>query len=215
VDRDAITRRDFPTGRRGYDAAAVDEHLRRVADEVEALRERQAAPPAARPTLAEGASEQVRAILAAAEQGAGELRAKAGREAGEHVARAEQAAGALLLRLGEVERELGGLLEALRAGAERLTGGLSALHDQAEALRAAAAPLEPATGLPPEPLEEDYAAAAPAHVDGEDEAGARLAALNLALGGAPREETAAYLAEHFGLAEPDALLDDVYARVDG
>ena len=38
VDRDAIERRDFPVGRRGYDQAAVDEHLRRVADELEALR---------------------------------------------------------------------------------------------------------------------------------------------------------------------------------
>ena len=36
VDRDRIERRDFPTGRRGYDPAAVDEHLRRVADEFEA-----------------------------------------------------------------------------------------------------------------------------------------------------------------------------------
>ena len=45
-----------------------------------------------------------------------------------------------------------------------------------------------------------------------DEAGARLAALNMALGGSPREETAAYLAEHFQLADPDGLLDDVYAR---
>ena len=35
MDRDRIERRDFPTGRRGYDPAAVDEHLRRVADEFE------------------------------------------------------------------------------------------------------------------------------------------------------------------------------------
>jgi hypothetical protein len=67
----------------------------------------------------------------------------------------------------------------------------------------------------PAPAEEDYAAAAPSTVDGEDEAGARLAALNLALGGASREETAAYLAEHFSLADPERLLDDVYAGTDG
>jgi DivIVA domain-containing protein len=211
VDRDAITRRDFPTGRRGYDAAAVDEHLRRVADEVEALRAREA------PTLAAGASEQVRAILEAAERGAGELREQAGREAGEHVARAERAAGDLVARVAELEREIGGLLQALQAGTGRLGGGLAALQAQAEALCAAAAPLEPTPAAPPPPAppEEDYAASAPARVEGEDEAGARLAALNLALGGASREEAAAYLAEHFGLADAGALLDDVYARVEG
>ena len=36
----------------------------------------------------------------------------------------------------------------------------------------------------------------------------------MALGGTSREETAAYLAEHFTLADPDTLLDDVYAKVD-
>ena len=34
----------------------------------------------------------------------------------------------------------------------------------------------------------------------------------MALSGTSREETARYLAEHFALADPDALLDDVYAR---
>ena len=37
----------------------------------------------------------------------------------------------------------------------------------------------------------------------------------MALGGTPREETAAYLAEHFTLADADALLDDVYAKAGG
>jgi hypothetical protein len=35
----------------------------------------------------------------------------------------------------------------------------------------------------------------------------------MALGGTPREEAERYLAEHFDLADPAALLDDVYARV--
>jgi hypothetical protein len=67
--------------------------------------------------------------------------------------------------------------------------------------------------------EEDFAAAAPTAVDDVpaadevgDEAGARLIALNMALDGKPREETGRYLAEHFSLADPEALLDDVYAR---
>ena len=45
--------------------------------------------------------------------------------------------------------------------------------------------------------------------------GARVIALNMALSGSTREETAAYLAENFELDDPDALLDDVYARAGG
>lgn len=45
-----------------------------------------------------------------------------------------------------------------------------------------------------------------------DVEGARLIALNMALSGSPRAETADYLRETFGL-DDDALLDDVYERV--
>ena len=43
--------------------------------------------------------------------------------------------------------------------------------------------------------------------------GARLIALNMALNGTPRDETAAYLSQNFELDDQDALLDEVYARV--
>jgi DivIVA domain-containing protein len=238
VDRDAIERRDFPIGRRGYEQAAVDAHLRRVADALEALHKR--AP------LAAGASEQVRVILEAAEAGAAELRADAGREASAHVERVQEAAAGMLARIDEVERELGTLLEALRRSGERLTAGLAELHDQVGSLDGAREP------VPTPPDEEDFAGAAPAVADeaappaadeaapvagddtagphdepaaapaGEpapskpavngDDAGARLIALNMALDGKPREETARFLAEQFGLADAEALLDDVYAR---
>jgi DivIVA domain-containing protein len=235
VDRDAIERRDFPVGRRGYDQAAVDEHLRRVADELENLRER--AP--ARASLSAGTSEQVRVILEAAEASAAELRADAERRATDHVAEIQRAAGGMLSRLDELERELGTLLDALRTSGERLTEGLARLHEDAAGLGVAAAgpaadepaataadepaataadesaPTaadEPAADVPLPPEEEDFAAAAPSH--NGDEAGARLIALNMALSGTPREETARYLAEHFTLADPEALLDDVYERAD-
>jgi DivIVA domain-containing protein len=202
VDRDAIERRDFPVGRRGYDQAAVDEHLRRVADELESLRGRPS-------PLATGTSEQVRVILEAAESSAAELRADAARQSGDHVAQVQRAAGGMLARLDELERELASLLEALRASGERLTEGLALLHEQAGEL-----------GASTEPPEEDFAAAAPAPSPEDaaasspngDEAGARLIALNMALSGTPREETARYLAQHFDLADADALLDDVYER---
>jgi hypothetical protein len=34
----------------------------------------------------------------------------------------------------------------------------------------------------------------------------------MALGGTPRDETARWLAEHYDLEDPEALLDDVYRR---
>jgi hypothetical protein len=45
--------------------------------------------------------------------------------------------------------------------------------------------------------------------------GARLIALNMALNGTPREETARYLSQNFDLDDQDSLLDEVYARVGG
>jgi DivIVA domain-containing protein len=188
VDRDAIERHDFPLGRRGYDPAAVDAHLRRVADEIERLSSRPA-------RLSAGTSEQVRAILEAAEA-----------SAGDHVARAEQAAGGVLSRVDELEGELQTLLDALRGSGARLREGLARLHEQF-----GAAPEEDFAAAAPAPVTDEPAAAAP----NGDDAGARLTALNMALSGTPREETARYLAEHFTLPDAEALLDDVYARAGG
>jgi DivIVA domain-containing protein len=50
---------------------------------------------------------------------------------------------------------------------------------------------------------------------GDDAEGARLIALNMALNGTPREETARYLSENFSLSNADGLLDEVYASVEG
>jgi DivIVA domain-containing protein len=202
VDREAIERPDFPVGRRGYDQAAVDEHLRRVADEIEVLRANPGARPQVTPISA-GTSEQVRAILEAAETGAAELRADAGRQAGEHVARVEEAADGMLTKLDELENQLTALLDALRRSSEQLTEGLSQLHEQVTEFGGDS---EPAPEPEPEPAPDGAA------LNG-DEAGARLIALNMALSGTPREETARYLTEHYALADPEALLDDVYSQV--
>jgi DivIVA domain-containing protein len=203
MDREAIERRDFPVGRRGYDQAAVDEHLRRVADEIESLRAGARKPA---PALSAGTSEQVRAILEAAEAGAADLRAEAGREAGEHVKRVQEAASGMLAQLDQLEGELNTLLDALRRSGERLNDGLARLHEQVGDMAGAPPEPEPAPEPEPEPAPEPAAAS-----DG-DEAGARLIALNMALSGTPREETARYLADNFTLADPEGLLDDVYDR---
>jgi len=163
----------------------------------------------------------VRLILEAAERGAGAVLARAGEEASGHVERIRTAADGLLGKLDALESELNGLLAGLRESGERLARGLEELQAEAAAV----------AGRTPEP-EEDFAAAAPAPepeapaaedappslaadpLPDTDEAGARLIALNMALGGTPREETARYLAEHYALADPKALLDDVYSRAE-
>jgi DivIVA domain-containing protein len=210
VDRDSIQRRDFPVGRRGYDPAAVDAHLRSVADEIERLRDHPVAAPRA---LSAGTSEQVRLILEAAERSATQLKEQAGRDAGEHVAKVEEATGEMLGRLDALQSELDGLLASLRRSGELLEQGLARLRDDVGTVGGDVAP-EP---FPPEPdpVPEPPVVApdSPAAPDGQpDEAGARLIALNMALSGTPRDETAAYLAEHYSLTDADALLDDVYKR---
>ncbi|WP_028066324.1 DivIVA domain-containing protein [Solirubrobacter soli] len=140
MDRDRIERRDFPTGRRGYDPAAVDEHLRRVADEFEA----HVQAPA--PSLAASTSEQVRLILEAAERGAADMRAAAGAEASGHVTRVQDAADGMLAKLNALEAELNRLVGALRESGERLVAGLNDLQEQATSLPTAAD--TPATPAP-------------------------------------------------------------------
>jgi hypothetical protein len=87
---------------------------------------------------------------------------------------------------------------------------------------------EPQPAPPTEPLPEPVpdpeppadkpapAAAEPSDTSppsGDGHEGARLIALNMALNGSPRDETARYLAENFEIEDPEALLDEVYARV--
>jgi DivIVA domain-containing protein len=222
MEREEIERHDFPVGRRGYEQGAVDAHLRDVADEIERLREGAAAVRRPAASLSAGTSEQVRLILEAAERGAADMREDAGRRAKAHVARVEEAAEGMLAKLEQLQSELSTLLDGLRAGGERLTDGLAALQAQV-------GDLDPMPAAEPAPEPEDFAAAvpepepepepepapepAPKPADDADEAGARIIALNMALGGSSREETASYLAENFSLSHPDALLDDVYAKV--
>jgi len=100
--------------------------------------------------------------------------------------------------------------------------------------RAAPAPKPKASAAPPREREAAPAAdgaSAPAHAgaaaatpapapaggadDDDDVEGARLIALNMALNGQSREETDTYLAENFDLSNRAALLDEVYATVEG
>jgi DivIVA domain-containing protein len=227
LDRSSIQRSDFPTARRGYDPAAVDQHLHEVADQLETVRR-----PAGQ-HVAATASAQVQRIIEAAEASAEQLRAEAGEEAREHVHRVSTAAREMLERIGAMHDELGALMDRLREDAGRLSAELRSLErdvgevaaigePEEESAVAEAAPvavpqdLEPAAPEPVAPAPEagpvptpDNAPAADARP--EDEEAARIVALDMALGGTPREETERYLAEHYALTDPGALLDDVYA----
>ena len=124
----------------------------------------------------------------------------------------KQATGGMLSRLDELEGELSTLLDALRRSGERLNEGLAAAAAEVGAFGGESRPpRQSAAAAGPRSRAAEPADEAGASRNG-DEAGARLIALNMALSGTPREETAAYLAEHYDLADPEALLDDVYSR---
>ena len=149
------------------------------------------------------AAEQVKALVEAAEREARESREAVQRVA----ARAD---------------ELSGRVDELAAG---VAEAVAALKQEIEALRSASDAPPPAEdpgtrveeAADDELIAEAEAVAGRAPDVGEATAvpeGARLLALKMALDGRPRDETSAYLRENFELADPDELLDEVYARAD-
>jgi hypothetical protein len=227
LDRQSIARRDFPAARRGYEQAAVDRHLAAVADEVEELRRRAQSPGAA---LAAQTSDQVRAIIEAAEVSAAGIRDSATQDARGHVARVAEAADVLRERIDALERELTSVLGTLRGGADRLRAELEAIADVTARLAAAGAPSS--ADVAPNVLGATLGEIAQQPIDAEvgeeppgaaveetpaerstDLLGARIVALQWATEGLAREEAERRLAEHFDIPDRAALLDAVYARV--
>jgi hypothetical protein len=175
--------------------------------------------PPERKSAAAAAADRVRAVLEAAEQSAAELREEAAHEIESQLARAQAVAERLSSRADEIEKALQALadnvreeLSSLKADLEELRAvkeGIGAAHAEA-AEPAPPPPSDPEPEPEPEPVVEQPAEP-PVHKEGQE--GARVIALNMALNGSSREETARYLAENFELDDPDALLDEVYARV--
>ena len=203
LDRSSVQRADFPTVRRGYDPASVDAHLRELADQLEGMRR-----PGVQPVAA-AASAQVQRIIEAAESTAEQLRNEAGEEAREHVHRVSTASRELLERIGALDDELGSLMQRLREDAGRLAAELRSLERDVVEIGPVTEAIEPEPEPAPEPEPEPAPEPEP-DARPDDEEAARLVALNMALGGAPREETESYLAEHYALSDPGKLLDDVY-----
>jgi len=167
--------------------------------------------PPAGGSLAAAASERVQVILEAAEASAAEIRREAQQEAAAireqaraDAGRASESIEAAVRRLRALHSELGALIASLGGGEE-------ATPAPAPAAEPAPAPAaEPA----PAPVDAPVAADAAAPAAAPDAAGVRLIALNMALDGTPREQTARFLAENYSLADPDGLLDEVYASVE-
>jgi hypothetical protein len=167
LDRQSIEKRDFPIGRRGYDPAAVDAHLRALASEVEELQRTLAGRGA--DALAASAGTQVQAIVAAAEVAAAEIesdananaentraqaaadaektRADAIAKAQAHVAEVGRATATLLGRVEALSGETGALVDNLRAGATRLASDLASAETNMGELYDAASGRSPETVL--------------------------------------------------------------------
>jgi hypothetical protein len=154
----------------------------------------------------------------------------------DHVGKVHEATALMLQRVDAMESELSALIESLRTGANRLNADLSLLSGNMGELYAAAGQPSAAAPPPPPAVEEVFVeevlsvepepeeeaavatagASATADGDGDDDVeGARLIALNMALNGQSRAETDKYLAENFDLSDRAALLDEVYATVEG
>ncbi len=153
-------------------------------------------------------------------------------ESREHVAKVGEATTRMLQRVEAMDAELGTMIDGLRTGVNRLVadlslleGNIADLHEQhggvapvASAYTAAIA--APAAELPAateEPIEAELASApetAAVEPEQDQEASARLIALDLALGGSTRDEIKEQIDELFSLSDVDALLDDVFASID-
>jgi hypothetical protein len=144
-------------------------------------------------SLSSSASAQVQAILEAAENSAEQIKREAEAEA-------EKIRGA-----------------ARESKQEDLSGVLAAVASLRKDLDTLEARLKELQGPPPAPAPapEPEPAAIAQTADGDDTESARLIALNMALNGESREETDKYLAENFELGDRAALLDEVYATVEG
>src|SRR3954451_13103565 len=238
LERRDIQRTDFGQAKRGYDPVQVDRHLAAIAQAVEDLK---SARSQSAPSLAGAAAERVESIVAAAEASASEIESKAKADAEQTRATAERTAAERVQAADDMVRRLEERAEEMLREVEEFVGRIGGLRGALDAIREdfdVTAPsvlesvptegIEPVATPEPEPEPESEPAAAPeaepasdpepvaAQADkkaptGSNE-GARLVALNMALSGTPREETARYLRENFDLDDQDDLLGEVYAR---
>jgi DivIVA domain-containing protein len=231
LDRESIVR-NFPQARRGYDPGAVDRHLQAIAAEVDELR-RRAGPGGA---LASQTSEQVRAVIEAAEASAAGIREAAESEGRRHVERVAEAADRLRARIEALETDLDELVDTFRTAAKRLSGDLEDMAEEVAGLAAAGSDpgvpdgVAPSAvgatlGSVPAPVDEEEVGEEPALAAVEeapagpeaadrsrDVAGALIVAFERASRGESREATDRFLAEHYDLPDRAGVVDEAYRR---
>jgi hypothetical protein len=148
-------------------------------------------------SLSSSASAQVQAILEAAENSAEQIKREAEAEADRIRSAARESR----------QEDLSGVKAAIAA----LREGIATLESRLAELEGG----KPAPAAPKSVAPKKKAEPAVAEANGDDTESARLIALNMALNGQPREEADKYLAENFELGDRAALLDEVYATVEG
>ena len=144
--------------------------------------------------------------------------------------------------LDQLGTAVGSVVDSLRGGAENLRSELAQMRHELGPVREARVSVadQPTEQFVPADVDPGPADAEPAVIENTVEAaeqaaarepeveakptpppadrsneGARLIALNMALSGTPRDETARYLADNFDLEDQEDLLDEVYARAGG
>jgi cell division septum initiation protein DivIVA len=224
LDRQSIEKKDFPIGRRGYDPEAVDGHLTALADEVDLLKRsaRQRTE-----TVATTTSEQVRAVIAAAEASAEEItrqadaeareirddatsesrrvKEEADRRAHDYVGKVAEATSAMLQRVDAMQGELDSLLDALRTGANRVNADLHLLEGNLGELASV-------TGRPR--FEPEEPIAAPAAGERRPAREARVAVEDPEAAGSATAEPAPAAGEELAL-DPEASATAASAVADG
>jgi DivIVA domain-containing protein len=150
----------FPTVRRGYDRAAVDEHIAELERELEELRDR---APRAVAVEIERIGEQTAAILSTAHEQAQETTRRAQTQADECIANAASNAVAITQGASQQLRELDGETDAVWRERARL---IDDVRTVATALLALAQ--DAADRFPAEPEKTGTLASAHAEVDGGD-----------------------------------------------
>lgn len=139
-----VIRQDFPVTRRGYDTAAVDAYLERLSERLKEAASRDEAP------VASSVSEQVAAIVGAAEKTAAEMHRKAEEDTSRmlaqaaadsraHVQRVEDSSKTLLSELTGLRERSQKLLDDLETNARMLADGLHSLREDVSTFRGEAA----------------------------------------------------------------------------
>ena len=206
-----LPRKDFPIARRGYDPAAVDAYLERVAEKLQAEAERGMAP------MATGISEQVKSILAAAEATAAELlseaerdvaqmRSSAAADARQHVTRVTDTSSTLLSELSSLRERTQALLEEVEINSSALKDGLLSLREDVSSFRGEAAGDAGAQARTTDAEGDHFEAARDALTSARNEA------LQMARDGRSREEIDRHLEEHYELPDRASIVSEVVER---